>query len=286
MFRFAPDFRARLLRLLDALKRAEGGVDGGEAGRRLGRVEFKDRRPYESGDDVRFVDWAAFLRSDALVVKTFFDDEAPEAIVVLDRSASTGPDGSRQDRALRELAAASGFLATARGGRARLYALDASGARPVMDARGRAGTDAFLRAVETCGPTEGPADFDACASLSFPRRPGVDATLLSDFLAPTPPFRAFAAAGASGRATAFLVLAHEDPLVDVGRGAATLADPETGARLSVRSDSSWRAAYAQARAAHVQAIERAALARGLKVVPATGGEPLEDLVFRARTRRG
>ena len=65
----------------------------GSVGNRLGRrpgesLEFVDFRDYEPGDDLRRLDWNAYARSDALVVRVFREEITPHLDTVLDASAS------------------------------------------------------------------------------------------------------------------------------------------------------------------------------------------------------
>jgi uncharacterized protein (DUF58 family) len=282
MLPFAPDFRPRLMRLRAEMFRRSGGADGARASAREGRVEFKDHRPYAPGDDVRFLDWNAYLRSDALVVKTFALDVAPEAEVVIDRSASAGPEGSAQDRVARELGAATGFLALARGGRARLRTLGPRGLETTSEAVGARDGETWLRAFEALPTPDGAAAWDALDGLGAARRPGLVAALISDFLANEPPLRALSSLARAARPVAFLVLAHESPFASAASArAATLTDPETGADLSAFDDDAWRTAHGAARGEHAAAVAAACASRGVACATASGREPLDDLLRAA-----
>src|SRR5262249_30001622 len=51
-------------------------------------VEFADYRPYEVGDDLRYVDWNAFARLNRLYLKVFIDEEDLCVHLLLDASGS------------------------------------------------------------------------------------------------------------------------------------------------------------------------------------------------------
>ncbi len=79
-------------------------------------VEFAEHREYVPGDDIRFLDWKVFGRSDRLYVKRYEDETNLEATVVLDVSASmayrgAGVEHSKLDYA-RWAAAALAYLIT------------------------------------------------------------------------------------------------------------------------------------------------------------------------------
>src|SRR5688500_738860 len=51
-------------------------------------VEFADHRPYQPGDDLRYVDWKIAARADRWVVKQFEEETNLRATIVLDVSRS------------------------------------------------------------------------------------------------------------------------------------------------------------------------------------------------------
>ena len=68
-----PDFLRELAVLRRQLKiDVRSGATGEHVARRRGgSAEFQEHRPYAPGDDLRRIDWLAFARSGAPVVKTF-----------------------------------------------------------------------------------------------------------------------------------------------------------------------------------------------------------------------
>ena len=96
---------------------APGRPPSGTAGAQLGRaagesMEFMDHREYQPGDDLRRLDWAAFARSDKMIVKLYQQEVSPHLDLVLDGSRSMSLEGSEKRRAAMGLAAA---LCTAAG---------------------------------------------------------------------------------------------------------------------------------------------------------------------------
>lgn len=51
-------------------------------------IEFAQYRPYVQGDDLRYVDWGLFARTDRLHVKQFHDETNLRGLIVIDSSAS------------------------------------------------------------------------------------------------------------------------------------------------------------------------------------------------------
>ena len=75
------DFKARLI--------VEGYISGLHRSPFRGfSVEFAEHREYVPGDDIRFLDWKVFGRSDRLYIKRYEDETNLEATIVLDVSES------------------------------------------------------------------------------------------------------------------------------------------------------------------------------------------------------
>src|SRR5207237_8632042 len=51
-------------------------------------VEFADHREYVPGDDLKYLDWALYARTDQYFVKRFEEETNLRCTIVLDRSAS------------------------------------------------------------------------------------------------------------------------------------------------------------------------------------------------------
>jgi uncharacterized protein (DUF58 family) len=58
-------------------------------------VEFADYRPYQAGDDLRFVDWKIAARSDRWVVRQYEEETNLRATIVLDVSKSMAWSGAQ-----------------------------------------------------------------------------------------------------------------------------------------------------------------------------------------------
>ncbi|MEN6458267.1 MAG: DUF58 domain-containing protein [Thermoguttaceae bacterium] len=96
---------------LAAARRAPQGTAGVQLGRLAGdSMEFMDHREYQPGDDLRRLDWAAYARSDKMIVKLFRQEVCPHLDLVIDGSRSMNLDGTPKAGAALGVAAA---LATA-----------------------------------------------------------------------------------------------------------------------------------------------------------------------------
>ena len=87
-----PEVLARLANLeLVARSAVEGWLNGLHRTKAHGfSQEFAEYRDYVPGDDLRFIDWNAYARSDRPFIKRFEGDTNTPVVVMLDTSASMG----------------------------------------------------------------------------------------------------------------------------------------------------------------------------------------------------
>ena len=90
---------------------AASGIIGSRSGRRAGSsIDFQDYREYQPGDDLRFIDWGIYARSDRLTVKLFREEVTPHLDLILDGSRSMNLEETAKADSAAKLAA---LLATA-----------------------------------------------------------------------------------------------------------------------------------------------------------------------------
>lgn len=90
---------------------AASGLTGSRAGRRAGSsIDFQDYREYQPGDDLRFIDWGIYARTDRLTVKLYREEVTPHLDLLLDGSRSMNLAGTAKATAAAKLCA---LLATA-----------------------------------------------------------------------------------------------------------------------------------------------------------------------------
>ena len=202
----------------------------GRSGELLGRsagssLEFRDYREYAPGDDVRHLDWAAFARSDSLMVRLFREEISPQLEVLLDGSRSMSTTSAKRETA-RQLAAAFALWSSHVGGAGAVALLD-DAATPE---RIPANEVHRLAAVQFEG--RAPLNEVALSGGLTLRRQSIR-VLISDFLFdadPNPVIRTLA--NNAGALWVVQVLAHHeaDPSALGGR---RLTDLETGAEADV-----------------------------------------------------
>ena len=79
---------------------------GSRSGRRAGSsIDFQDYRDYQPGDDLRFIDWGIYARTDRLTIKLFREEVAPHLDLVLDGSRSMNLEDTGKAKAVAQLIA-------------------------------------------------------------------------------------------------------------------------------------------------------------------------------------
>jgi hypothetical protein len=157
----------------------------GRTGELLGRgtgssLEFQEYREYLPGDDIRHVDWAAFARTDALMVRLYREEISPRMEILLDASKSMTTGEGQKERVAKQLVSLFAQLAGYMGGRPSIIPLnDDRPLRPMsLD-----GLDA-LAALPFTGVGTLP---DLLAESLVPLKPQSVRIVISDFLFPHDP---------------------------------------------------------------------------------------------------
>ena len=180
------DFLRRLERLrLASNEPARGHLKGLHRSNRTGSgMEFADYRPYSEGDDLKSVDWRAYLRHERLFVKLFVDEADLPIYIFLDTSASMAVGSPSKFDCGRKVAAALAHIGFVNMDRVSLIAM-AEGV--VLELSGLRGKNQswpafeFLQRLESGGKTSLAAAFKRY--FAVPRAKGL-IVVISDFLDP------------------------------------------------------------------------------------------------------
>ncbi|MHC4342319.1 MAG: DUF58 domain-containing protein [Planctomycetota bacterium] len=274
---FDEEFRRRLEVLKRIVARALAGRGG--AGRsplheRGGRVEFAGHRAYVAGDDAGTIDWSAYARLEALVVKEFEAPREAHLLCVLDRSGSMECFG--KDEAALRTAAALGWLGLASG--ARVACTSCGGASHWITAAER--FPELLEALELT-PAGGEADLPRAVQRARPTGTGRrTAVIFSDLYEAEPAARAIAALR---RRSDTVICAHviaPQELRAPPEPALLLRDAETEDTVRIELTDRARDRFAEAAASFV--AERAGLAtrHGARLARLDPADDLVDAVER------
>jgi uncharacterized protein (DUF58 family) len=224
---------ARSRALLDRYALASRALSS-ESGERMATepgqsVEFHDFRPYQFGDELRYVDWRVYARTGRLYTRLFQAERAIRLHLVLDTSASMSlGHKARYARVVAQLLT----YAAQRDAPTQLHLLDGRSSPPQQ---GRAGVGTSWRFLEEAAPLSGPGHAPIAAltrfALTLPPQRGAGLVLVvSDLLEDAALQPALAALRARRVDVSFLqVMAQED--LDPDEGQLELRDVESGERL-------------------------------------------------------
>ncbi len=185
---FTPDFLTQLETLrVRTRKEILGNHPGSYSSPRRGTsLEFSDYRRYAPGDDLRYLDWGIYARTDRLYIKVFREEVDLFAYVFIDASASMAfPSRAEKYLPATHVALALSYVVLANHDHVKLHLMQDQ-SRPTSSPfyRGRRRmTDCidFATSANPAGPLELAASLGE--HLKRLRRPG-KAILISDFLMP------------------------------------------------------------------------------------------------------
>jgi uncharacterized protein (DUF58 family) len=250
---FTPKFLSQLETLrLRTRKEFLGGHTGSYASPRRGTsLEFADYRRYAPGDDLRYLDWGIYARSDRLYVKLFREEVDLFAYVFIDASASMGfPSVAEKFFPAGHIAVALSYVVLANHDHVKLHLLQKSSGSASPFYRGRRRIADCIEFAKSVRP-EGSMDLAPALAeqLRRFRRPG-KAILISDFLVPALSYqqglnllRAF-----NLDISVIQVLSRQEIEPSLPNGSLALVDSESQAEMNFQWDSRRRNDY-QARLA-------------------------------------
>lgn len=261
-------------------------------------VEFAEYRPYQPGDDPRYVDWRIVARSDRWVVKQFEEETNLRALLVLDVSPSMawrGAPARLTKLAYAErLTAALALLLLRQRDAVGLVCFDER-VRDALVPRSRmtqwsrlVGALERLRDDEGAGARQSVAGDALLHAARLIRRPGL-VVLISDLLTDVEPVeRALRTARAAGHDVVALHILDPAERDLTGTGDALFVDPESGemvpaAVADVRE--AYRATVAEALAEWRSAFARSGARHEIVMTDTPFGAPLRR-AFAARQDTG
>jgi uncharacterized protein (DUF58 family) len=272
---------ARLERLrLRSRRPVRGWAAGDRKGRRPGRsVEFHDYRAYGVGDDLRYVDWNIYARTDRLHVKLFVDDEELCLHLLLDASASMDWGTPSKLEWAARLAAALGFVGLASLERVGVGILRSRFAEGWPPARGRGRITAlfdFLAGLEAGGTTD---LGEALTGYAARAQDGSVAVLVSDLLDPRGYEAGLGALLERGCEVHVVHVLSRDELEPDLAGELRLIDHETGEARPLSVSRATVRAYQERLQRFIEGAEAFCHRHAIPYHRATSDAPVESLVL-------
>lgn len=284
---FGADFLAKLDRLdLVAKKVFRGLLRGEHSTARRGRgLEFADFRPYQHGDDIRYIDWNIFLRLDRLFLKLYASDEDLTLHLVLDTSASMAFGQPLKFNYARQLAATLAYIGLGNLDRVGLngYAHDLQASLAPVRSKRQFGTVLnFLRQLHCAGSTRASV---ALRELALRLRSPSLVIVIADFLDASDCVTGLDALRHRGHEVVALQLLSEDEIDPPLNGALRLVDAEDGSELRLTVDEPLRSLYRARLTEQLTLLEQHCRRTGIEYLRASTAVPFDDVVLKY-LRRG
>lgn len=286
-----PLLDRRLLERLERLTlRWHKSFRGLVGGRNLSRysgpgLEFLDHRRFHQGDDLRAVNWRAYLRLEKLFLKMFQTEPRTPIRMLIDVSSSmaVSPGPGDPDKFLyaRRLAAALTYVALVRHDTVILIPFHERLSDPHVAGGGRhrfGPANDFLADLKPAGRS----DFlqSARQFISSYPKPGL-LVLLSDFLDEGDVLKPLQYLADFGHELLAVHLYSESERAPSLAGETMLEDAETGAALQFSLDAESCRAYTEAFDRYASAIEHLVLRAGGRYAAFSSSIPLDEAIFEA-----
>ncbi len=281
----------RLERLSIQWQKSLPGLVGGHNTSRFAGAgqEFLDHRHFHHGDDLRAVNWRAFMRLDKMYLKIFqLEPRIPVRILVdVSRSMLTGESGSDSKfDYVRRMAGALAYIG--------LMRLDSICIQPFSDklhdsmvfGGGRQKIRPALNFLERLEPQGGTNFFQVTRDFlsKFPQRGVV--IIISDFLQEGDCEKPLQYLADFGHELILLQVFADEDRQPPWDGELDLEDAETGTRVQLAFDDEARANYVAAFDEYSQHLRTVALRNGGRYLGVSTSIPLEEAIFGPLVRSG
>lgn len=283
-----PPFLRRLDKLAMLRRRGNRESEGASAGRlpRASGLDWIDHRPYEPGDDLRYLDWPLYARLGRPYVRRFVNERSERVDLLVDRSGSMSVGRPPKADVASALGFAVGYVALSSGDRvgATLFAAGRTECLPA--ARGPAQAGRLLRRLQQ-GESGGRTSLAANLAAFAARAVEIGQVVVISDLLDEGAERGLTALRARGFEVAVVRLradSDERPLVDAA--GAELVDVETGERVPVGGTEPERTWYLEQRRIETERAQSFCDRSGIALASLGAWRPLPELVFGELTRAG
>ena len=281
-------FLEKLERLTLQWQKSFSGLVGGHNTSRFSGAgqEFLDHRHFHQGDDLRAVNWRAYLRLEKLFLKLFQVEPRVPMRLLIDVSSSMGTGSVAKFDYARRLAAALCYIGLVRLDAICIQPFAATLSESCLCSGGRhrfVKVVNFLEAMEMRGRT----DFLAVARdfvATYSQR-GL-AIIISDFLDDADPERPLQYLAEFGHELLLVHIWAPEDRAPEWDGELELVDAESGNRLEIGLDQEARQRYTEAFDEYAVRLDRLAQRHGGRYIGLPSDTALEDAVFGSLARAG
>ncbi len=275
------EFLEKLERLTLRWQKSFAGLVGGHNPSHFAGAgqEFLDHRHFHIGDDLRAVNWRAYLRLEKLFLKMFQVEPRVPVRLLVDTSDSMLAGGREKGNYALRLAGALCYVGMVRLDSIEIQAFSDKLGRRFLCSGGRHRFGPVLDCLASL-ETGGPTDFFSAVRefISAYSQRGL-AIVISDFLDDQNCERALQYLADFGHELMLVQLWSEEDRTPPWDGDLELQDAETGGRLRVEFDAAARARYTEAFDHYADAIAKVALRSGGRYVGVSTAQPVEEVVF-------
>ena len=249
-----------------------------------GRLEFPDHRNFHHGDDLRAVNWRAYLRLEKLFLKMFQIEPRVPVHLLLDTSTSMVSGNGSKFEVARKIAASLCYIGLVR--------LDTIAVQPFTSDLGEGivaggGRHRFRPIMEYLQRMEAKAatNFDLVVREfihSTPQRGLV--IVLSDFLDDADCLRPLQYIADYGHELLLIQIYAEEDRTPPWNGELELVDAETNAEVRLQFDEQAREQYTRAFDEYSAALQQLAVRNGGRFAIVSTATALEDIIFGSLVR--
>jgi uncharacterized protein (DUF58 family) len=278
-------FLEKLERLTIHWQKSFAGLVGGHNSSRFAGAgqEFLDHRNFHHGDDLRAVNWRAYLRLEKLFLKMFQVEPRVPVRMLLDLSASMTAHGGLKIDYARRLAAALCYVGLVRLDSIEIHGFADRLSNRLFSTGGRHRISTVMDGIAAM-PAGGCTDYMAVVRefiTDYPARGVV--IILSDFLdeAPSGPScdKALGYLADFGHELMLLQIWSDEDRTPPWLGELDLREAETGAALKLDVDEEARERYTRAFDEYSREMQRLALRSGGRYAGIATSQPLESVIF-------
>ena len=275
------EFLEKLERLTIHWQKSFAGLVGGHNLSRFAGAgqEFLDHRTFHHGDDLRAVNWRAYLRLEKLFLKMFQVEPRVPVRLLLDLSGSMTAHGWEKFDYARKLAAALCYVGLVRLDSIAIHGFSGRLERRIFSTGGRHRFPGVMDALASLQPG-GPTSYQAVVRDfigAYSQRGLV--IVISDFLDDNGCERALQYLADFGHELMLLQIWAEEDRTPPWTGQLELRDAETGAALKLDFDEAARAQYTRAFDEYCSGVETMAMRSGGRYAGIATSQSLESVLF-------